>query len=126
MTGVSHLRDIFWSPSNDIAQSIPLSLCQFNPIYHRAFYGLEYANLIIKALPKYDETVSWSTIDSEYIYPVLKKYDLYSPLLSLIIYNRELDMVLPDWLEPTQKRMLEHETSIWRELRKAHVRRSKV
>ena len=129
MTGVSRLWDVFWSKDNSQEKPQPQpQLIEFDPIFHQAYYGLEFARLVLVDRDEQKTSAGWEAADATQIYPILTRYGFYSPLLSFVIYTNTNDLNStfsnwPDWLEPKQIQLLEHEANIWKALTRAHARR---
>jgi hypothetical protein len=72
-------------------------------------------------LPEATADAHFLDVEERIIYPMFKKYDVYSPALAVTVYKilfNTDDVELSD----DRKSMVEYEMSIWRDLKDSHTR----
>jgi hypothetical protein len=85
-------------------------------------------NCFIEQLP---ETLSESDItyndylfcESNFIFPILSKYEIYTPLLSIKIYlKKKKSLFYINWLPVPQQQIIQKEMEKWTIIKKHHAR----
>ena len=145
----SVVRDIFINNEN-------IDCDEFGKVhgdtFKTGFFGSMFIQTIVKKITsknheKFKTDISepqdknqWETykdIDKQFIYPLLLAYNIYSPYISILIYNElkqhqlcaardvgfEIDLT---WVPNTQKQVLDLELHVWEKLTTHHTRKNRI
>jgi hypothetical protein len=86
----------------------------------KSFFGSQLINVIMLQLQIPDLSQSYMQVDDDYIFPLLERYNMYSPLFSVMIYEKMTNCSVD--LPQEQELIIQKERDVWTKLKQAYKR----